>query len=529
MAQCEFRARAGSKLNKNRLFLNDLARVHMIDFREIKDLLRLHIEDEPLLRAQLDAMERQVPLLYLILLISIVAQSFFMRHDAPAVLTVLFPAMVALIIGYRLFAWANRSRGEVPIDMVIRKLRILVGVAVVVTLLFCGWAALMARHTSDGQMAYIAVFSVITILATVFSLAPLGLAAIVGVVIGAITMLSTSVVLQNDTLLGVAIWTCCILVVVVALLGRWNKSFISDVHSREALRKLNSETQALNDELKAHKSHLEDLVELRTHELAQQALKLEEALQAERKLNQMQNEFVSMVSHEFRTPLAIIDGSARRVERKSDSMSDEDIGARMAKIRGSVTRLSSLVERTLDASRLASGCIRYEPDWYDPIALIHEVVDRQRDVTTDYEFDLQLNTLPETVFGDRRLMDLVVSNIISNAVKYSPEVRKICLFTSVDAAGWHLIVRDHGVGIPQAELAKVTERFFRASTASGIQGTGIGLNLVKQLVAMHNGRMTIDSQVGEWTEVSLQLPVKAPEAAIETAEPLVESVERQVV
>ena len=179
--------------------------------------------------------------------------------------------------------------------------------------------------------------------------------------------------------------------------------------------------------------------------------------------------------------------------------------------------------------RLASGCIRYEPDWYDPIALIHEVVDRQRDVTTDYEFDLQLNTLPETVFGDRRLMDLVVSNIISNAVKYSPEVRKICLFTSVDAAGWHLIVRDHGVGIPQAELAKVTERFFRASTASGIQGTGIGLNLVKQLVAMHNGRMTIDSQVGEWTEVSLQLPVKAPEAAIETAEPLVESVERQVV
>ena len=126
----------------------------MFDLSEIKGLLKLHLDDERLLRAQLDAMERQVPLLYFILLISIFSLSASMFGDAPWTLTVLFPAVVSGIIFYRIFVWANRSKDRVPTEMVVRKLKILIGVAVVVTVLLCGWAAGMAQYADGTQLAH---------------------------------------------------------------------------------------------------------------------------------------------------------------------------------------------------------------------------------------------------------------------------------------------------------------------------------------------------------------------------------------
>ncbi len=268
--------------------------------------------------------------------------------------------------------------------------------------------------------------------------------------------------------------------------------------------------RALQDELINHRDQLSQLVEQRTQTIQNQALELETALAAERELNQMQTEFVSMASHEFRTPLTIIDGVARRLEKRADRMAPEDIRERAGNIRATIKRMTMLVERTLDASRLSSGRIKLAPEVFDAKRLITEVCNRQSEVAPSHTINLDLENFPETLFGDGRLMDNVYTNLLSNAVKYSPEN------PVVNVRGWTedgmacLAVRDHGVGIPKDELPKIFERFFRASTSTGISGTGIGLNLVKNLVDMHHGRVTLDSVENEWTEIAVYLPIDSP-------------------
>lgn len=466
------------------------------------------------MRAQLDTMERQVPLLYLILLICVWSLGIQMYGKAPIQATMMFPAGLTGIIAYRLYAWVNRERGQIAIHLVVRKLRILVGVAFLVTVLTCGWAAVLTNYSTGVDLAWIASFSVMTLLTTVFALAPLGVAAMVAIIIGACTMMATSLFLSNETLLSISASFCLVLMVIVALLGRLNRSFTSEVHARVELEQMNQQAQALNDQLQEHKGHLEELVKNRTQQLEEQTLKLQQALAGERELNEMQNQFVTMVSHEFRTPMAIIDGTARRVIKHADDMEGEEIIERMLSVRGAIARLSGLVERTLDASKLASGKIAYAPERCDPKSLLEDVIDRHREYAKGFTFNVDLDGLCTEIIADARHVDHIFTNLISNAIKYSKQSPVIDISGHTEGGLVRVTVRDHGVGIPKAELPRITERFFRATTSQGIQGTGIGLNLVNELVGLHGGTMTLDSEVGKWTEVTVCLPVCPPMTAI---------------
>ena len=268
--------------------------------------------------------------------------------------------------------------------------------------------------------------------------------------------------------------------------------------------------KALQLELIASRDELAVRVEERTQTIMNQSLELEKALAAERELNRMQTEFVSMASHEFRTPLTIIDGVARRLEKRADRWSPDDIREKAGSIRSTVKRMTMLVERTLDASRLSSGKIKLTPETFNVRELVNEVCQRQREVATNHTIQLEIDNYPETLFGDARLMDNVFTNIVSNAVKYSGESKFVDVRGDVEGDYAVLRVRDHGVGIPKEELPKIFQRFFRASTSTGIPGTGIGLNLVKSLVEMHYGRVELDSVEGEWTEFSVFLPIESP-------------------
>ena len=271
-----------------------------------------------------------------------------------------------------------------------------------------------------------------------------------------------------------------------------------------------SERKELQLELIASRDDLAARVEERTQTITNQALELEKALAAERELNRMQTEFVSMASHEFRTPLTIIDGLARRLEKRPDRWTPDDIREKAHSIRSTVKRMTMLVERTLDASRLSSGRIKLTPEEFNIRELVSEVCQRQREVAPTHKIQCDLDNYPEMLFGDARLMDNVFSNIVSNAVKYSGE-SKFVQITGTRKDGYAILnVRDHGIGIPKDELPKIFQRFFRASTSTGIPGTGIGLNLVKSLVDMHYGKVTLDSVEGEWTEFSIYLPLESP-------------------
>jgi PAS domain S-box-containing protein len=239
-----------------------------------------------------------------------------------------------------------------------------------------------------------------------------------------------------------------------------------------------------------------------------------QSLEKERQMNQQQRRFVSVVSHEFRTPLAIIDGAAQRLVRNVDRHDPTETLQRVARIRGSVNRMTELIDTMLSTARLEEG--RIEVKWQSVVLadLAGQIADRQRSVSNDFEFNLSLEPARRAIEADPKLLDQVITNLLSNAVKYSGESRAVDLVATAEEEFLALSVRDYGIGIPAAELPRMFGRFFRASTSTGIPGTGIGLNLVKELVELHGGNISLESVEGQGSTFTVRLPWRRPSAAI---------------
>ena len=264
---------------------------------------------------------------------------------------------------------------------------------------------------------------------------------------------------------------------------------------RDAREKLNLALEELNQ----LNLSLEAQVKERTHQL-------EMALDAEKQTNAMQRRFVSMVSHEFRTPLAIIDGQAQRLIKRDDKFTSDQRKTSLEKVRGAVRRLTNLMESVLSSASLEAGSITFAPASMDLRALVQQVCVAQQEISQSHRVNVDIEALPEAYTGDPKLLFQVMTNLLSNAVKYSPDADRIDVSGKSTSDGLEISVRDFGVGIPENELPKISERFFRASTSSGIQGTGIGLNFVKALVEMHSGTMEIASQIDEGSTFTVKLP-----------------------
>lgn len=243
-------------------------------------------------------------------------------------------------------------------------------------------------------------------------------------------------------------------------------------------------------------------------EIADYRDKLECGLKKERELSGLQRQFVSMVSHEFRTPLAIIDGNAQRLLRKKTPVSQDRMNGILGKIRLTVARLTELMESVLSAARLEDGKIKFQPGECRVIDLLNEATSGYQEFDHSHKFISDLERLPQTIVADEKLLRQVFSNLISNAVKYSPAGTTIWVTGRSDCPEHILVsVRDQGVGIPKEEQKKLFERFFRASTSTGIAGTGIGLHLVKHLIEMHDGTISVQSEPDVGTEFIIKIPV----------------------
>jgi signal transduction histidine kinase len=474
----------------------------------LRYLFRVHSDNTDLVHAQMGAMNRQLPLLYLVVSVNVIALAASFFSDAPSHLTLWVPGVLVTIALLRSFMWWKRGVDTSDTKASAEKLVTLVWLAQAIAIVLSVWCFLLFPYGNAFQQSHIAFFLSVTLIGTIFATVQLPPAALGCLLISGSSFVLFFATRGNPVFLSMALNFVMVLIVVFMLVRSYHRNFTGYLRSNRELSEANEELSALYEELKYHRDNLANEVSKRTQELEAQTLQLETALQAERKLNEMQNEFVSMVSHEFRTPLAIIDGTARRVQRRYDEMSKPEVEDRMDKIRGSVNRLAGLVERTLDASKLASGRIRVAPESYNPRALLSELVERHRELSSAHQITLAVNDLPERALGDARLMDHVFANLISNAIKYSMSNPYVNVSGRITGDDMIIVVRDQGVGIPESELNHVAERFFRASTSAGIQGTGIGLNLVSDLVAMHHGQMNIQSKEGEWTEVTLRIPVR---------------------
>ncbi len=238
---------------------------------------------------------------------------------------------------------------------------------------------------------------------------------------------------------------------------------------------------------------------------------LRQALEKERQLNALQRQFVSMASHEFRTPLAIIDGAAQRLERRSGISDSEEITRRAHKIRKAVERMTQVMESTLTAASLDVGELTINVEGCDFASLLRDTCQRHRELSDSHRITCEISNVPETIQADPASLDQIFSNLLSNAIKYSPDAPDIEVTACIDGDDVVLNVRDYGLGIDTEDLPRVFERFFRARTATGIAGTGIGLNLIKTLIELHDGSIVIASETGIGSTFTVRLPINGPE------------------
>jgi two-component system, OmpR family, sensor kinase len=244
--------------------------------------------------------------------------------------------------------------------------------------------------------------------------------------------------------------------------------------------------------------------------LIEQAAALEQALENERHLTAQQRDFVSMTSHEFRTPLTIIDGHAQRLIKMSDKLDPTDAAERGARIRSAVQRITNIMDSLLGASRVLDGHAVFNPSDFDPGALLRDACQAHRDATRGAIITEDFSSLPITIHGDPKLLFHAFSNLISNAIKYSPAGSPTEVIARQEF-GWLVVqVRDQGIGIPARDRERLFERYFRGSNATSIAGTGVGLHLVSMVVTMHQGEVYAESLEGVGSRFVVRLPAPAP-------------------
>jgi len=243
--------------------------------------------------------------------------------------------------------------------------------------------------------------------------------------------------------------------------------------------------------------------------LEQQALMLAEKLETERQFTELQRNFVSMASHEFRTPLTVIDGQAQRLARTMErGAPPAEHAERIQRIRMAVRRMTNLTDRLLDSLQLFEGKaeLYFHPQPFDLFDLLHDVCQTFRDISPGSQIVERLRHGPRTAFGDPRLLYQAFSNLLSNAVKYSPAGSLVELSAHAESGIQVVVVADRGMGIPQSDREHLFERYHRGENARGIVGTGIGLYFVKMVVDLHGGSISVESEVGKGSRFTVRLP-----------------------
>lgn len=262
-------------------------------------------------------------------------------------------------------------------------------------------------------------------------------------------------------------------------------------------------------ELTHHRNHLEEMVADRTAEIERQRQELDRLLVHERQVNALQRQFVAMASHEFRTPLAIIDAAAQRLCRSTTNVSGEYVHEKAGVIRSAVVRMVDLMESILASGRLETGKIILKRSEGDLKVLLITCCDRQRELSPSHVFHLDLELIPGILTFDRSAMEQVFTNLISNAVKYSPDQPDIYVRARVDEKMVEVTIADSGIGMDADDLPKLFQPYYRARSATGIAGTGLGLNVVKQVIELHGGTVEVTSELGKGTTFAISLPIES--------------------
>lgn len=285
------------------------------------------------------------------------------------------------------------------------------------------------------------------------------------------------------------------------------------IHDISEFKEAEQRIVALNHELERKVEARTDELELVINRLlkANQTLKkqestLQEALKKERELNDLKSRFVSTASHEFRTPLSTIQSSASLIERYTDAEHQEKRVKHIERIKNSVHTLTNILDDFLSLSKLDEGKLNIKPEVFCIKEFIEKLIEDITPILKEGQNILLEATHPFELKSDRSLLKNIFLNLISNAIKYSEE-GNILVTISYDNDNDILVsVEDSGIGIPSNEQKFLFDRFFRATNALTVQGTGLGLNIVKQHLELLGGSISFKSVEEKGTTFYIRIP-----------------------
>ncbi|GIV34535.1 MAG: hypothetical protein KatS3mg031_2070 [Chitinophagales bacterium] len=273
-------------------------------------------------------------------------------------------------------------------------------------------------------------------------------------------------------------------------------AFIVDITQRKsAEEKLKNYSQELENQVRRRTLILEEAID----ELEKTKNELNKALEKERELNELKSRFVSMASHEFRTPLATILSSVSLIEAHGRRGNFERQQHHISKIKSAITNLTDILNDFLSLSRLEEGKVECRKEKLDIRQFVASVVNEIEPLAKEGQKITYQHRGPASAYLDKKILKNILFNLISNAIKFSEAGKSIEVLSDATDSEITLSVRDHGIGISKEDQKHLFERFFRGRNAMNIQGTGLGLNIVMKYVELMGGRIAFESEENKGT------------------------------
>jgi PAS domain S-box-containing protein len=281
----------------------------------------------------------------------------------------------------------------------------------------------------------------------------------------------------------------------------------SMLQQQKQLEKVTNDIRRMNTELEAKVEERTIILKEALQRLEQSQAELSEALDKERQLNEIKSRFVSMASHEFRTPLSSVLSSASLIGKYTTAEQQPNRDKHVNRIKESVKHLNNLLEDFLSLGKLDEGKIGAQKGTFHLSETIHDTIDEVRGMVRQGQEIKYVHKGPEIVYSDKKLLKNILINLISNALKFSPEAATVDVESDVKDSSATISVSDKGIGISAEDQEHLFSSFFRGKNAINIQGTGLGLHIVKRYTELIGGTINLRSALGEGTTVTVTLPI----------------------